>query len=246
MPHFVSQPVDVAIVGAGPYGLSLAAHLRAAGISFRIFGKPLDTWRHHMPGGMHLKSEGFASNLAAPDSQSSLMAYCAARGFDYADRRVPVALETFNAYADWFRLRHVPMLEQQNVTALDRVGDRYTLVLEDGERVTARHVVLAVGITWFADMPASLAHLPGHLASHSYAHHDVSGFRGRDVTVLGAGASAIDLAAALADAGANVQILARARKIAFHSMPDAGEDSFLRKLHRPPQGLVPAGVPSSA
>ena len=239
MPHLVSQPVDVAIIGAGPYGLSLAAHLRQSGLSYRIFGKPLDTWRHHMPRGMHLKSEGFASNLSAPDSTSSLMAYCAARGLDYADRRVPVPLETFNAYADWFRLRHVPMLEQQNVAALDRDGDRYTLTLEDGETLTARHVVLAVGITWFADMPASLAHLPGHLASHSYAHHDVSAFKGRDVTVLGAGASAIDLAAALAEEGANVQILARAPKISFHSTPGPDEDTFLRKLHRPPTGIGP-------
>jgi thioredoxin reductase len=235
----MSQLVDVAIIGAGPYGLSLAAQLRATGLSFRIFGKPLDTWRHHMPKGMFLKSEGFASNLSAPDDQSTLMAYCAARGLDYADRRLPVSLDTFNAYADWFRLRHVPMLEQLNVTALDRKGDKYILMLEDGEELFARHVVLAVGITWFQNMPESLAHLPAHLASHAYAHHDVTGFKGRDVTVLGAGASAIDLAAALAEEGANVQILARAPSIRFHTAPDPSEDSFLHKLQSPPTGIGP-------
>jgi cation diffusion facilitator CzcD-associated flavoprotein CzcO len=55
--------LPVIIVGAGPYVLSIAAHLRARGIQFRIFGKPMETWRRHMPTGMLLKSEGFASDL---------------------------------------------------------------------------------------------------------------------------------------------------------------------------------------
>lgn len=59
----------VAIIGAGPYGLSIAAHLRAYGIPFRIFGAPLDSWRRHMPVGMMLKSDGFASSLSAPDDR---------------------------------------------------------------------------------------------------------------------------------------------------------------------------------
>jgi FAD-dependent urate hydroxylase len=59
----MSQVVEVVIVGAGPYGLSIAAHLRALGIGFRIFGDPMHTWREQMPEGMMLKSEGFASNI---------------------------------------------------------------------------------------------------------------------------------------------------------------------------------------
>ena len=54
----------MAIVGAGPYGLSVAAHLGAAGLSFRQFGLPMKLWRENMPGGMFLKSQGFASNLS--------------------------------------------------------------------------------------------------------------------------------------------------------------------------------------
>ena len=54
----------VVIIGAGPYGLSVAAHLRAHGVAFRIFGAPLDSWRNHMPVGMMLKSDGFASGKA--------------------------------------------------------------------------------------------------------------------------------------------------------------------------------------
>ena len=45
---------------------------------FRIFGTPLTTWRDHMPKGMLLKSDGFASNLSSPDPASTLKAWCAA------------------------------------------------------------------------------------------------------------------------------------------------------------------------
>ena len=56
---------DVAIIGAGPHGLSVAAHLRAAEIDLRIFSHPMRNSRDHMPKDMTLKSDGFASNLSA-------------------------------------------------------------------------------------------------------------------------------------------------------------------------------------
>ena len=71
----------VAIVGAGPYGLSIAAHLRSYGVPFRIFGTPLDSWRRHMPVGMMLKSYGFASNLSAPDDGERLRRIAQSGGF---------------------------------------------------------------------------------------------------------------------------------------------------------------------
>jgi hypothetical protein len=57
--------LPVAIVGAGPFGLSVVAHLRSAGVPFRIFG-PMHRWRAQMPIGMFLKSEWDASSLADP------------------------------------------------------------------------------------------------------------------------------------------------------------------------------------
>src|ERR1019366_1767293 len=96
---------DVAIVGAGPYGLSLAAHLKAAGISFRIFGSPMGFWLNHMPRGMHLKSEGFASSLYDPESSFTLQAYCSESGLPYADMGSPVPLEEFASYGLEFQRR---------------------------------------------------------------------------------------------------------------------------------------------
>ena len=84
--------LDTAIVGAGPYGLSIAAHLRRRGIPFRIFGRPMDSWLHHMPKGMMLKSDGFASDIYDPERAFTLRQFCAERGIEYADAGFRCAL----------------------------------------------------------------------------------------------------------------------------------------------------------
>ena len=230
---------DVAIIGAGPYGLSVAAHLSHAGIDCRIFGKTLDSWRNHMPKDMLLKSDGFASNISSPDEAGTLKAYCAARGIDYADQGTPVSLDLFCGYSGWFQKRYVPFVEEKNVVSVSRNGDGFTLELETGERLDAKFVVMAAGITWFAHMHPALKNLPDWAASHSFAHRDVSQFKGRDVAVLGAGASAIDLAALLADSGANVQVIARAKGVRFHAPPDPQGATLLRQIKNPPSGIGP-------
>lgn len=70
----------VAVIGAGPFGLSTAAHLRARGIPVRVFGDPMVSWRDHMPAGMLLKSTPAASNLDAPQHGHTLVDYCDAAG----------------------------------------------------------------------------------------------------------------------------------------------------------------------
>ncbi len=187
---------DVAIIGAGPYALSLAAHLRETGLSFRIFGKPLSTWREHMPEGMFLKSDGFASNLYAPAADSTLKAYCAQQELPYHDTDIPVRLDVFNDYADAFQWRFAPNVEAKDVSVLEHKDKEFHLTLENGERLVARHVVLAVGISHFADMPEELKRIPKSFRSHSFHHRLADPFYRRDVVVIGAGASAMDIAAA--------------------------------------------------
>jgi hypothetical protein len=63
---------QVVIVGAGPYGLSIAAYLRRLHIAFRICGVPMQNWRNAMPMGMFLKSEGGGSNLSDPSGAFTL------------------------------------------------------------------------------------------------------------------------------------------------------------------------------
>lgn len=235
----MTQFCQTAIIGAGPYGLSLAAHLAAAGADFRIFGKAMDTWRHHMPKGMNLKSDGFATNVSAPDSHSSLKAWARLHGVAYDDRFIPVALSTFNDYSTWFQKRHVPMLEEQMVESLAEGPRGFVLTLSNGEVVEAARVVMAVGITWFKNMPEILHGLPGELVSHSYDQSDMTALKGKDVLVLGAGSSAVDTAVLAAEAGANVTLAGRRAAIHYHSMPDPDAESWLQAITNPSTGIGP-------
>ena len=221
---------DVAIIGAGPYGLSLAAHLAAKGVRFRIFGRPMSVWSTQMPKGMRLKSEGFASSLSDPEGKFTLAWYCRERGIAYADTGKPVELETFISYGLEFQKRCVPNLEEKLVVSLARCPAGFELELEDGERLRARRVVVAVGITHYGYIPPVLAALPEGLVSHSSEHRDLEGLKGSQIAVVGAGASAIDLAALLNEAGAQVQIVARDSVIRFHD-PPAPRSRVNRILH---------------
>jgi thioredoxin reductase len=230
---------EIAIVGAGPYGLSIAAHLRKRGLSFRIFGPPMDTWLSHMPKGMCLKSDGFASDLYDPDGALTLKKFCAERGIPYADMGLPVKLETFNAYGLAFQDRMVPELENKMVTGVERTNEGFRVQLDNGETCYARHVVLAVGVTHFEYVPENLAQLPAAFLSHGARHREVAPFKGRNVVVLGGGASALDLAGLLHEAGANVQLIARRRELKFHSKPTGKPRSWWQRLRHPDSGLGP-------
>lgn len=233
------HPIEVAIVGAGPYGLSLAAHLRAHGVPFRIFGPAMETWREHMPKGMLLKSDGFASDISDPVSAFKLQHFCAAAQLPYDDTRVPVSLETFVNYGLAFQKRFVPELDQRMVVEIAKTADDFQLRLEGGDTLLARRVVLAVGISHFAFIPPNLSSLPTQFATHSSAHKDPASFRDRNVTVIGAGASAVDLAALLHESGARVSLVARRSALDFHKPPGSKPRSLWQRVRHPASGLGP-------
>ncbi|MEX0827848.1 MAG: NAD(P)-binding domain-containing protein, partial [Haliea sp.] len=213
----MSAETDVAIVGAGPYGLSIAAHLRARGVDHRIVGNPMQFWRAHMPVGMLLKSDGFASDIFDPEGRFPLARYCEGEGISYADIGIPVRVETFTAYGMAFQQRYAPALENKTLVALRTSPTGFELRLQNGELLTARRVVLAIGIKDFSQVPEELAHLPPEFLSHSSEHSHLGRFSGREVTVIGSAASAVDLAVLLHESGAMVQLLARKLSIKFHN-----------------------------
>ncbi|MBA2590636.1 MAG: NAD(P)/FAD-dependent oxidoreductase [Alphaproteobacteria bacterium] len=231
--------IDTAIIGAGPYGLSLAAHLNAAGADFRIFGKPLTSWRQNMPKGMMLKSDGFASNLSSPDPASTLKAWCAEGGVDYDDEYIPVPLSVFVDYSSWFQKRYVPSLEEHQVISVAKSSRGFTLWLDNGMSLEAANVVLAVGIPWFQNIPASLSALPRELLSHSFGHRELTQFSGKRVLVLGAGASAVNAAVMAQQDGVDVALLTRVPEIQFHTPPDPDAVSWLRAITHPSSGIGP-------
>jgi thioredoxin reductase len=231
--------VNIAIIGAGPYGLSIAAHLRAQGIDFRIFGSPMQTWRTQMPKGMRLKSEGFASSLYDPASTLTLAEYCRRESLPYADTGLPVPLETFCSYGLKFQQELVPGLEDKHVLALRKTPAGFEIDLADGETVAARKVVVAVGLSYFDYVPPTLSSLPKNLMSHSSECNILDRFKGQEVAVVGAGASALDLAALLHEAGASVQLVARKPAIRFHDPPGPSPRPLLDRLRSPMTGIGP-------
>jgi cation diffusion facilitator CzcD-associated flavoprotein CzcO len=234
----MTDHLDVAIVGAGPYGLSVAAHLSAAGITYRQFGRPMNLWRTSMPQGMYLKSQGFASNLSDPRAAKTLEAFCAATGRAYGSYGVPVALDTFVEYGQWFRQELSLAVEESLVTSVTRDGDGFQLTVgDDAERLTAAAVVFAIGVEHFAHLPAPLSALPPALCTHTSAHTDLSAFKDKQVIVVGAGQSALETAALLHEGGADVQVLARRQKPAWNGEPLAPDRPLLQQLREPEAGL---------
>ncbi len=230
-----SQAVDVAIIGAGPYGLSIAAHLNAHRVNFRIFGYPMSVWATRMPRGMRLKSEGFASSLSDAASEFKLRDYCRERKIPYEDVGRPVELETFVSYGLAFQERFVPNLEHRLVKSVRQLSKGFELLLEDGGKAFATRVVVAVGISYYGHVPPSLASLPPALMSHSSAHGDLSCFTGRRVAVVGAGASALDMAGLLHAAGASVDVIARTNTLRFQDPPRPR--SWIQRLRNPRTGI---------
>jgi FAD-dependent urate hydroxylase len=233
----MSDMVDVAVIGAGPYGLALAAHLRASGVDYRHFGTPMRLWEAAMPQGMFLKSQGFASNIADPDGTHTLEAFCKATSRPYASYGLPVALDIFVSYGHWFQSERGLAIEETVVTDIASRGDGFELTVGGDERVLARRVVVAVGVEHFGYVPRPLSGLPADLCTHSSAHRDLAVFKGQDVIVVGAGQSALESAALLHENGATVQVLAREDKVAWNGAPLALDRPLFQRLKEPESGL---------
>ncbi|PJE99618.1 dimethylaniline monooxygenase [Streptomyces carminius] len=227
---------DLVVVGAGPYGLSIAAHAAAAGLTVRTFGRPMASWRDHMPEGMFLKSEPWSSNLSDPAGKHTLAAYCAGRGLR-AEHGRPLPLDVFTDYGLWFGERAVPRVDEERVVCVRRGPDGFLVETAEGVAHGARTVALAVGVMPFVHVPGTLGALPRELATHSSHHRDLSVFRGRDVTVLGAGQAALETAALLAECGAHPRVVARADHVDWNTPPQPLRRGPLRSLRDPHSGL---------
>jgi cation diffusion facilitator CzcD-associated flavoprotein CzcO len=227
---------NTVIVGAGPYGLSLAAHLQAAGRPFVLLGTPLESWREHMPDGMVLKSEPFASNLWDPERRFTLEKFCQERRIPYQPARQPLSLARFLDYAEWFRQSAVGESRDVKANCIRRTAAGFSLDLSNRSSLEARQIVLATGHMPFRFIPPELAGLPEPLCIHSSAIRDVKRYAGRDVTVVGAGQSALESAALLHEAGAKVRLIVRKSQVLWNGQPVAR--SLLARVIAPESGLA--------
>src|SRR5579862_738999 len=213
---------DVAVIGAGPYGLSAAAHLKTTGASVRVFGEPMEFWANKMPDGMLLRSPRVASNLSDPDHAFTLEAY---ENASQKEPRTPLPLSTFVDYGRWFRHHLGSNLDQRSVVRVDRDAPGFRLTLQGGEEIRTKTVVVATGIGPFRKKPDVFQNLPSELASHCYEGVSVRGFTGKRVAVIGAGQSALESAALLHESGAQVELIARAPRLRW-----IGQHSWLHHM----------------
>jgi thioredoxin reductase len=192
----------------------------------------MDTWRTHMPVGMLMKSEPYASVIAAPQAGYDVATYCRQHGFYYVDRVGPVTLERFLGYADWFTEQLVPDVRDITAAQIDPIDGGFRVAFADGDPITAKQVVIATGVLPYAYLPDELSGLPADLVTHTRDLHKLDHLKGRRVAVLGAGQSALESAALLHEAGADVQVLARIKAISWNE-PNPARLGPLGRIKRP-------------
>lgn len=201
-----SNDCEIAVIGAGPYGLSIAAHLEACGIATHTFGEPMSFWRRKMPKGMKLRSPWRATSLSDPDKALSLDAYT--KGENVA-RVEPLPIEDFIGYGDWFQSKAVPEVDRRRVARVEGASNGFLLITGDGDRMSAGGLVIATGLENHEVRPQPFAFAPAALVSHTCEHDDLHRFQGKRVAVIGRGQSACETAALLSEAGAEAEIICR-------------------------------------
>src|SRR5579872_437282 len=236
---------DVTIIGAGPYGLSAAAHLRTIrGLDVLVFGEPMSFWERHMPRGMYLRSNWTATRIADPKRSLTLEAFQAASSSRFS---APVPLERFTEYGQWYQRNAVPDLDRRKIARIESNSNGFRVTLDDGEALNSRHVVVAAGIGSFARRPVEFDGIPSQLTSHTTEHQAFRQFVGKRLLIIGSGQSALESAALLHEIGAEVEVIARSQRInwlqgrlskTLHHRLGSG----IRRLLYAPTDVGPAGL----
>ena len=197
--------IDTAIIGAGPFGLSVAAQLSRQG-RVRTFGEPMRTWRTLMPPDMRLRSSWDHTNLSAPDRAGTLDAWV--RSGD-GERLEPIPLQHFLRYADWFRRTFVPELDTSDVDRIELADGGVRVTTHAGDEVQARQAVLAPGVTPFPRVPPVLAASGDPRIRVVLERSGYDDLAGKRVAVIGAGNNGVESALFAHRASARVELLAR-------------------------------------
>jgi lysine/ornithine N-monooxygenase len=228
----MSSATDVVIIGSGPYGLSLAANLRARGIRFRIFGESMRFWRD-MPVGINLKSFAFATTISIPTKGYSYPEWCRQNGLEDFE---PCTMQSFAAYGLDIQKRFVPELEQLLVTQVERVDRGFETTLASGEVVRSRRVLVCTGLSGLEHIPEVLKGLGREQMRHTSSISDYSEFRNKRVAIIGGGASAIEAGALVHEAGGTSEVFVRGPEVIFHTRTPRTR-SWLTRLREPISAL---------
>ncbi len=226
---------DVAVVGAGPYGLSIAAHLLKKGVNVAVFGKPLQLWQENMPKGMCLRSYWWATSLSDPDKEYSFARYFQTHRLKPSH---PLPIETFLDYGRWFQQNAVPLVDETYVSSINQTANRFVLSLQDEREVTARVIVLAMGLVYYTYRPEQYEVLSSDMVSHAFDHTTFDQFKGKHVVVIGGGQSALEMSALLHESDVEVEVISRS-PVRWLEEEDVEQRSLYERLRYPRARLAP-------
>ena len=231
--------LDVAVVGAGPFGLSVAAHLPQRKV--RVFGEPMQTWRTCMPPDMLLRSDWEETSLSAPADRGAIDVWARATG---EPRQEPIPLQTFLRYADWFRQTFVRETDPADVVGVVRGGGVRRFTTPPGAEADAARVVVAVGVTPFPYAPPPFDAVMGDGVSFAIESQDYSAYRGGRVVVVGGGQGGLESATLALRAGADVELVVRSRLRWFTDRePYRPRGPLRRRIYRLAYPVVGYGPP---
>jgi cation diffusion facilitator CzcD-associated flavoprotein CzcO len=233
---------QVAIIGAGPYGLAAAAHLRAANVECIVFGEAMEFWDKQMPEAMLVRSIREASHIADPQRARTLDRYLAAEKIDAPQ---PLSRKEFVRYGKWFQRHVAPDLDPRRVREIEATERGFRLRFEDESEMEVQRVVVATGIAKFARRPSAFENFAPELVSHTCENRCLNSFAGKRVIVVGGGQSAIESAALLHEAGAEVEVVARQPRINWLDQKAQWLKSAanpFRALLYPPTDVGPPGL----
>ena len=193
---------NLLIIGAGPFGLAIAAQAKHLGIEHLVVGKPMDFWRKNMPGGMYLRSS-WDWHLD-PLNVHTIENFLESRGQTTAGIE-PLSLEFYLAYADWFQQQKGITASPWTVERLDRSAENgiFVATTSEGHSIQARNLAIAPGFRYFANIPPELeARLPAGRYEHTCEFVDFSAAANKRYLIVGGRQSAFEWAALLLEAGA--------------------------------------------
>lgn len=220
---------QAAIIGAGPFGLAVAAELRRRGVDHVLIGRPMAFWLDCVPAGLNLLSDPLACSLSG--DQFTVELWEKHRG---QPSTRPFPGREFVEYCTWFSHQACIQPRNDQVRKVSRGGPGFVLELESGDTLEARSVVVAVGLKEFVHIPEVFRSICPQFCSHTGVLKDLERFRGHSVAVIGGGQSAMEYAALLSKAGAQVEVLAREPQPRWypygaHRPPAADENGTHRK-----------------
>lgn len=219
----------LAIIGAGPYGLSIASHALDWHVPHQLFGDPMAFWRANMPDSMLVRSLGRSTSLSHPAGQYTLPKYLEEQGIGWEEGK-PYPKSLFLEYVDYFQRQTGVTASDRWVTRLSRQGDHFSI--ECGEdRLRARYVVVATGLTYFQFVPKLITDaLPDSRHAHSSQIRTADNLAGRRVAVIGGGQSAYEYALLAAQAGAIVTVARRSSKLTVTGVHNPYSRRFMTML----------------